>query len=110
MDVTCIGDVNVDVLTSNLTCLPPRDSQILLDDLRLSTGGCAANTSKALATLGAKTRLIAKVGNDIYGDFVRKDLGKVGNLDFAYAKGKRTGVTIALTFRYSNKIRLHSIL
>jgi len=99
MDVTCIGDVNVDVLTSNLLSLPPKDSQILLDDVRLSTGGCATNTAKALATLGAKTRLIAKVGNDTYGDFVRKDLGKVGNLNLAFAKGNRTGVTIALTFK-----------
>jgi ribokinase len=99
MDVTCVGDVNVDVLTSNLLRLPQRDSQVLLDDLQLTTGGCAANTAKALAILGAKTRLIGKIGDDIYGDFVRKDFGGIHNLKFALAKGSRTGATIALTFK-----------
>ena len=98
MDVTCIGDVNVDILTSNIKTYPKKDTQLLIEDLTMTTGGCAANTSKALAVLGAKTRLIAKAGNDVFGDCVRKDLAKVRNLDLHLSKGKRTGVTLAVTF------------
>ena len=43
-DVTSLGDVNADIITSNIKEFPPKDAQILLDDLHLSTGGCAANS------------------------------------------------------------------
>lgn len=103
MDVTCIGDVNVDVLTSKIDSMPEHDAQMLLSDLRLSTGGCAANTAKALAVLGAKTRLIAKAGKDLYGDYISGDLGGIKNLDLRLARGEKTGVTLAINFTDSTR-------
>ena len=98
-DVTSIGDVNIDIITSNIKEFPPRDSQILLDDLHLSTGGCAANYAKAAAELGMKTRLIAKIGDDLFGTLVRKSLGQNPNLDLCLTCEGRTAITLAVTFK-----------
>ncbi len=97
-DVTSLGDVNADIITSNIKEFPPKDAQILLDDLHLSTGGCAANYAKASAILGLETRLIARIGDDLFGSIVRKSLGLVPKLDLCLTCGGRTAVTLAVTF------------
>lgn len=70
----------------------PKGSMQLIDDTKLqqinerfsqmethmATGGAAGNTIKALASLGASTGFIGKVGNDRYGEFYRKNLQKHG--------------------------------
>ncbi len=98
-DVTSIGDINIDIITSNIKEFPPRDAQILLDDLHLSTGGCAANYAKASAELGMKTRLIAKTGDDLFGSLIRKSLGQNPNLDLCLTCEGRTATTLAITFK-----------
>ncbi|MFH1722152.1 MAG: carbohydrate kinase family protein [Candidatus Altiarchaeota archaeon] len=95
VEVCAVGDVNVDLVTSPVSDFPPRDGQVVVEDVTLTTGGCAANFARAISKLGAKTRLFAKLGNDIFGDFVRKDLEGV---DLQFADGKKTGVTLAVTF------------
>ena len=96
MEVTSVGDINVDLVCSNLVDMPGRDSQVLVDDLFMSSGGCAANFAKAASRLGLKTRLFGKTGDDIYGEFLR---GELSGVDLHLAKGSKTGVTYALTFR-----------
>jgi 2-dehydro-3-deoxygluconokinase len=98
MDVSCVGDVNVDLITSRVKNYPARDAQIILDDLRMSSGGCSANFAKAAAILGLKTRLIGNAGKDLFGEFLRKDLDDK-NLDLRLTTGDRTGATVAVTFR-----------
>lgn len=97
--ITSIGDINVDILTSNITDYPPKDAQIILEDLHLTSGGCAANFAKASAVLGRKTRLIARIGDDLFGNLIRKSLGTVGDLDLCLISGGRTAVTLAITFK-----------
>jgi len=53
-DITSIGDINIDIITSNITTYPPKDAQTIINDLRITTGGCAANYAKASAILGKK--------------------------------------------------------
>ena len=65
MDVTSIGDINLDAITSKLKELPEKDSQTVVSDLSLSSGGCAANFAKAISMLGLDTRFIGKVGDDV---------------------------------------------
>jgi ribokinase len=97
--ITSIGDINVDILTSNITDYPPKDAQIILEDLHLTSGGCAANFAKASAVLGRKTRLIARIGDDLFGTMVRKSLGSIDDLDLCLISGGRTAVTLAITFK-----------
>ncbi len=96
VEVTSVGDINVDLVCSNLVDMPSRDSQVLVDDLFMSSGGCAANFAKAASRLGLKTRLFGKMADDIYGEFLR---GELSGVDLHLAKGSKTGVTYALTFR-----------
>ncbi len=67
MDITSIGDVNVDIITSKLDRMPEEDSQKVVRDMTMTTGGCAANFALAAAKLGLQSRLIGKIGDDLFG-------------------------------------------
>lgn len=41
-------------------------------------GGCAANTAAALWRLGYGSAVVGKVGPDMFGDFVLRDLMRLG--------------------------------
>ena len=96
MDVTSIGDINVDIITSCIDNLPKRDSQIAIDNISMDGGGCAANFAAETSLLGLKTRFIGKIGEDLLADFLMQNFGDV---DVKASKGTKTGVTIAITFR-----------
>ncbi len=95
MDVTSIGDINLDAITSKLKELPEKDSQRVVSDMSLSSGGCAANFAKAISGLGLETRFIGKIGDDIIGEFLRDSMG---NVEIVLSKGKKTGITFAMVF------------
>ncbi len=44
----------------------------------LSTGGCAANTAIDLAKLGARVSVVGKTGNDLFADFIARELQSQG--------------------------------
>lgn len=94
-EVTSIGDINVDVITSKIGDMPGRDSQILVHSVEFSSGGCAANFAKALSRLGTPVRFVGRVGDDFFGNFLRSGFGDV---DLRLSVGDRTGVTVGITF------------
>ncbi len=93
-EVTSVGDINVDIITTRLGDMPQRDSQVIAPRIALSSGGCAANFARATGKLGAKVRFIGKVGKDIFGNFLRDNLNEV---DLRLLTGEKTGITIAIT-------------
>lgn len=95
-EVTSIGDINVDLIASRIERMPTRDSQVLVSDIGFSSGGCSANFAKALNRLGAKVRFIGKIGKDLFGEFIRKELEGV---DLRLSIGSKTGITFGLTFK-----------
>jgi sugar/nucleoside kinase (ribokinase family) len=102
-DITVIGDANVDVITSKISSYPEKDAQILVQNMGISSGGCAANFAKAISRLGLNTRLIAKLGDDLFKDFVIKSLEREG-IDLHITKGKsKTGITFAITFQDNSR-------
>jgi len=94
MDITAIGDINLDIVTSALEGFPERDSQVICD-ISLSSGGCAANFAKASSRLGLDVRFIGKVGGDIIGEYVRDSMQGV---DLCLSAGEKTGITFAIAF------------
>jgi sugar/nucleoside kinase (ribokinase family) len=66
----------------------------LLDSYLLSVGGCAANTAADLGRLGRTTRLLGKVGKDIFGDFILRDLKRLGG-DTSFVSRSETHPTSA---------------
>ncbi len=76
--VVCAGIVVADVFVPPLARLPDPGELVATGDFVVETGGCAANAATALARLGVRSAIVANVGDDVFGDFVRGELGAVG--------------------------------
>ncbi|PKO24093.1 MAG: carbohydrate kinase family protein [Chloroflexi bacterium HGW-Chloroflexi-1] len=77
-DALCVGILVADMFAPPLPRLPYAGELLRVDDMLLSTGGCAANTGADLVRLGARVAVVGKVGNDIFADFVSRDLRAKG--------------------------------
>lgn len=69
-DITCLGILVADLVGKPVDKYPERGKLVLVDQLELHSGGCAANTGVALAKLGIDTAIIGKIGCDGLGDFM----------------------------------------
>ncbi len=78
VDVVCLGILVADIFGNPISCLPAAGELALLDRYLLCVGGCAANTAADLRRLGLTTRVLGKVGNDLFGQFVLQDLQRLG--------------------------------
>ncbi len=76
--VVCAGVVVADVFVPPLTRLPEPGELVATEDFVVETGGCAANAGVALARLGVRSTVVAKVGDDLFGDFVQHELSAAG--------------------------------
>ncbi len=76
--VVCAGIVVADVFVPLLPRLPEPGELVATEDFVVETGGCAANAALALARLGVRAAVVAKVGNDVFGDFVQHELSAAG--------------------------------
>jgi len=96
MWVLAIGDINVDIIAR--TKMPHKGKQVVPRDFEFHGGGCAANFAFACARLGAKSKIVGKVGADFFGDLVLDELrkGSVDVRDVAVTEG-RTGITFAMS-------------
>lgn len=77
-DVLCIGILVADIFVPPLSRFPASGELMRVDNLLLSTGGCAANTGIDLAKLGARVGVVGKTGNDIFADFIARELQSQG--------------------------------
>ena len=77
-DVLCIGILVADIFVPPLKRFPASGELVLVDNLPLSTGGCAANTAIDLAKLGMKVSVVGKTGNDVFADFIANELKSHG--------------------------------
>jgi len=78
--IHCVGALVVDLLSGPIKQYPvPRvQTQITTDWIRVMPGGGAANTPSALARMGLAVTSFSKVGNDFNGEFIQKELKRVG--------------------------------
>lgn len=74
MDVLCLGIFVADILAKPIVKMPDRGKLELFDEMELHTGGCANNTSIALARFGVSTGALGKIGTDGFGDFILRTL------------------------------------
>ncbi len=75
-DVISLGILVADVMAKPIDNVPEEDKLALFDRMEMHIGGCASNTAIALSRLGAKVKVIGKVGADAFGDFVINTLGE----------------------------------
>jgi sugar/nucleoside kinase (ribokinase family) len=76
--VACLGILVADVVGKPIEALPTRGTLAAIECIELHAGGCAANTSIALARLGIPTAILGKVGRDGFGDFLVRALEDEG--------------------------------
>lgn len=76
-DVVCIGSAALDVLLT-VDELPGADGRVPADTGMMAGGGPAATAAVALARLGARVELIARVGDDLPGRIIREQLAAEG--------------------------------
>jgi ribokinase len=81
--VVVVGSVNVDI-SLRVTAMPAAGETVFGSDAVMCVGGKGANQAAASAACGAATRFIGRVGADVYGGVIRKQLGERGvNVDIA---------------------------
>ncbi len=93
LDVYAIGDANWDVLVF-LDNFPDEDKQIV-SRFYWVPGGEAQNTARKLWELGARVKLVARIGRDELG----QHLAKISPFAEFTLDGKKTGTTFAFVFK-----------
>jgi len=106
-DVTVIGDVFCDIATTPLAAYPERDKQIGCEFM-LSIGGQAGNCAAACASLGLRTALICKTGNDVLSNWVISELQNSGVSCFSATSDKEDhpGITVSISFEDGSRSML----
>ncbi|TFF97219.1 MAG: carbohydrate kinase family protein, partial [Promethearchaeota archaeon] len=92
-DVICIGAALVDMI-AKVSRYPEDDDEVFVSDLKILSGGAAANTASACSTLGLKTAFIGKLGqNDQFGKKILQDFKETSvSIDYIkYSKNYTTG-------------------
>lgn len=78
MEAVCLGILVADIFSSPVDAVPAAGELKLADRFLLSAGGCAVNTAACLRRLGRDVKVLGKVGQDLFGDFVLRDLERLG--------------------------------
>ena len=76
-DVVVIGSSNMD-MTVRCRELPLPGQTILGEDFAVNPGGKGANQAVAAAKMGAKTQLVARLGNDVFAEGSLRSFQKAG--------------------------------
>ncbi len=92
MSVICLGILVADIFASPIDSIPAAGELKLTERFLLTVGGCAANTAADLRRLGRDVKVLGKVGEDLFGDFVLKDLERLG-VDTSHIKRSHTHPT-----------------
>ena len=68
----------VDLLIAPVAHIPRWDENVFIENVHLRVGGLAANAAVCLTRLGAPVDLMACVGDDRFGDMIRRQLREAG--------------------------------
>ena len=99
MEVTVLGDINLDIITSPIKRYPKKDQQLDLSNFIVQLGGSSAIFASACSRLGIKTKFIGRLGKDPISEFLINEIEKLGIVNkIRRVKGERSGITISLTF------------
>jgi len=110
-DVICIGAALVDMV-AQVARHPVEDDEVFVSDLKLFSGGAAANTAYACAKLKLKTAFIGKLGqDDTFGTKIINDFTEAAvNTELVkYSNEYKTGSAyVALNKEGDRRIYAHS--
>lgn len=78
IDLLTVGLTTVDIAVHPVDALPPIDTGVLAETIKLSPAGTAAGAAIVAAQLGLNVALMSAVGNDLQGFAVRHGLEQAG--------------------------------
>ena len=99
-DVIVVGELNVDLILNQIESFPERGKEKLADKMTLTLGSSSAIFASNLSSLGKKVSFIAKIGNDVFGQFCKEQL-EIKGVDTSMlmiSDDLQTGATIVLNF------------
>jgi len=76
IDVVNIGILVADVIAKPVDSIPGKGLLSTVNSISMHSGGCAMSAAIDMSILGLNTALIGKVGNDIFGDYLKNCLVK----------------------------------
>ena len=91
--VLCAGLLVADLFVPPLQRLPAAGELVDTGRFLIDSGGCAANTARCLARLGVAAAVAGTVGQDIFGDFVVRDMAAKGVRTDAIRRSERLGTS-----------------
>lgn len=74
LDIVAVGNVNIDLIFARTPSMPRWGEELLVSDFEMRLAGSAGYFAIASAKLGMECGLVASVGDDVYGDFMLREL------------------------------------
>jgi sugar/nucleoside kinase (ribokinase family) len=108
-DVGCAGLLVEDTFCGPMAALPPEGALLVLDDMPVKAGGCAANVAIDLAKQGVGVDVTGCVGKDISADALLTTLAahRVGYSRVVRVDAYRTSKTVILLIEGHDRRYLH---
>jgi sugar/nucleoside kinase (ribokinase family) len=109
--VVCAGILVADLFVPPLERLPIGGDLVVTEDFLVQPGGCAANTAISLAKLGVPVSVAGKIGKDIFGDAIERDLQASGVRTDALRRSSSYGTskTVILPVIGEDRRYIHTI-
>ncbi|MCL4377271.1 MAG: carbohydrate kinase family protein [Actinobacteria bacterium] len=95
-----IGDLNTDLIISDLNGYPELGKEILAKNYFFTIGGSGGIFTAVLSNLGIQTSIISKIGNDYFGNFLFTEIKRYGvdTDSIIIQDGEETGLTVSLSY------------
>ncbi len=107
--VTCAGIAVCDVLARTVRHPLPVGYLALVDEVAMAEGGSALRTARAVASMGIGTRLVAAIGPDPFGEFLRSSVSAPDlTVDWVVARST-TSSSVILVGDAGDRTILHNI-
>lgn len=102
--VFLIADINIDLTLKGIKKIPnfSRDfgAEIELDDVSCTIGGSGFNFIKTISSFGIKIDFYGKIGNDLFGNYIKDYLEKENiNDSLIVSNDVKTGITTVIPIR-----------
>ena len=109
--VACVGILVADVMVSGINGMPNKGELARVDTVTIHNGGNAMTAAINLTKLGVETRMVGKVGGDLFGEFLEKRLNDHGVDTRGLAKDDNTNssVSIVLLDNGGERSFLHTV-
>jgi sugar/nucleoside kinase (ribokinase family) len=100
MDVSVVGELNVDIIMRGINGFPELDKEKLAEEGRITLGSSSAICAVELSRLGARINFIGALGDDILGEYILRFLSneRINTLRIRRQANFNTGFTVSLTY------------